>query len=150
MSIPSIHKQLTCGWGSGTSILESFSIESSLTIWSCCKDIHIPAISAMYSNYFRPVRDYLDETFPYRWISGRGTIESLARSADLNLVNLFLWGYLKSKVYFKNSLILKKCETNYVMKFKKMFSNVLRDFPCCPEHCQIDNDRQVEHLIKKI
>lgn len=46
------------------------------------------------------VRQYLDVTFPGRWIGRRGAIEWPPRSPDLTPLDFFLWGYLKSKVYF--------------------------------------------------
>lgn len=51
-------------------------------------------------HYGRAVRDYLDETFPNRWISRRGAIEWPATSPDLTPLDYFLWGYLKRKIYF--------------------------------------------------
>ena len=45
------------------------------------------------------VRNYLNETFPDRWI-GRGSQRLWApRSPDLNPLDFFVWGFLKSKVY---------------------------------------------------
>ncbi|RZC39627.1 hypothetical protein BDFB_015140, partial [Asbolus verrucosus] len=44
-------------------------------------------------NLTRQVRQYLDETFPGRWIGRRDAIEWPARSPDLTLHNFFLWGY---------------------------------------------------------
>jgi hypothetical protein len=43
----------------------------------------------------------LSEMFPARLISRGGNIEWPARSPDLNACDIFLWGYLKSKVYEK-------------------------------------------------
>ncbi|XP_050307733.1 uncharacterized protein LOC126744391 isoform X2 [Anthonomus grandis grandis] len=45
------------------------------------------------------VREYLDRTFPGRWIGRRGAIEWPPRSPDLSPLDFFLWGHLKSKVY---------------------------------------------------
>lgn len=46
------------------------------------------------------VRQYLDEVFPERWIGRRGSLEWPPRSPDLTPLDFFLWGYLKTKVYF--------------------------------------------------
>jgi hypothetical protein len=44
-------------------------------------------------------RNFLDLTYPQQWI-GRGSTHNWpARSPDLNLVDFFLWGHLKSLVY---------------------------------------------------
>jgi hypothetical protein len=50
-------------------------------------------------HYAIPVRAWLDEKFPGRWIGRRGPIEWPARSPDLTPCDFFLWGYLKNIVY---------------------------------------------------
>ena len=45
-------------------------------------------------HYALPIRAYLYEVFPNRWIGRRGTIEWPVRSPDLNPLDYFLWGYL--------------------------------------------------------
>lgn len=45
------------------------------------------------------VQEYLNNTFPNRIISGRGTILWPARSPDLAPNDFFLWGHVKSKIY---------------------------------------------------
>lgn len=45
------------------------------------------------------VTQFLDNSFPNRWIGLRGPIVWPARSPDLTPLDFFLWGYLKSKVY---------------------------------------------------
>ena len=44
-------------------------------------------------------RNYLDQTFPGRWIGGRGPVEWPPRSSDLSPLAYFLWGHRKSVVY---------------------------------------------------
>ncbi|EFN89314.1 hypothetical protein EAI_05291, partial [Harpegnathos saltator] len=44
-------------------------------------------------------REFLNRSFPSRWIGRRGAIEWSARSPDLSPLDFFLWGYLKNKVY---------------------------------------------------
>ena len=51
------------------------------------------------AHYSRNVRQYLHERFPQRWIGRGGHIHWPARSPDLNPLDFFLWGYLKSKIY---------------------------------------------------
>ena len=50
-------------------------------------------------HYAVAVRNYLDATFPGRWIGRRGPIEWPARSPDLTPLDFYLWGKLKAKVY---------------------------------------------------
>ncbi|GFV12386.1 transposable element Tcb1 transposase [Trichonephila clavipes] len=51
------------------------------------------------SHYARHVREYLDRTFPNRWI-GRGVpVTWPPRSPDLSPLDFFLWGAMKGLVY---------------------------------------------------
>jgi inhibitor of nuclear factor kappa-B kinase subunit alpha len=45
------------------------------------------------------VRDYLDRSFPSRWIGCGGTQPWAASSPDLTPLDFFAWGFIKSKVY---------------------------------------------------
>ncbi|KMQ82698.1 hypothetical protein RF55_22113 [Lasius niger] len=50
-------------------------------------------------HFSREARRYLDERFPGRWIGRAGPIAWPARSPDLNPLDYYLWGHLKSIVY---------------------------------------------------
>lgn len=50
------------------------------------------------AHYAASVRKWLSETFP-KWIGRRGDVEWAPRSPDLNPLDIFLWGYLKARVY---------------------------------------------------
>lgn len=45
------------------------------------------------------VRNFLDTTFPGRWIGRDGPTCWLPRSLDITSLDFFLWGYVKDKVY---------------------------------------------------
>ena len=45
------------------------------------------------------VRQHLNETFLEKWIGRGGPVAWPPRSPDLNMLDFFLWGYLKSLVY---------------------------------------------------
>lgn len=132
----------------------------------------IPALVALYPNnnnpqipnnslwyqqdgapphYSRVVRDYLDATFPNRWIGRRGTIEWPPRSPDLTPLDYFLWGYLKSKVYFQRPANIGDLQNRITQEIEQIgpeiISNVLREFEYRLAHCQAVNGRQFEHLI---
>ncbi|XP_066149124.1 uncharacterized protein [Euwallacea fornicatus] len=77
-------------------------------------------------HYAIPVRQFLDETFPDRWIGRRGAIEWSARSPDLSPLDFFLWGHLKSKIYGTASL-MNINKLNQI--FFKMSGNTLNS--CC-------------------
>lgn len=53
------------------------------------------------AHYARPVRDFLDEEYPGRWMGRAGAIAWPARSPDLNPLDFFYWGTIKEKVYGK-------------------------------------------------
>lgn len=69
------------------------------------------------------VRLFLNETFPGRWIGRRGTIEWPARSPDLTPLDFFLWGYLKSKVYFNKPLNVE----NLKIRIRTEIENITPD-----------------------
>ena len=45
------------------------------------------------------VRDFLNETFPNRWIGRNGPTPWPPRSPDITPLDFFLWGYVKHRVY---------------------------------------------------
>ena len=45
------------------------------------------------------VREFLNETFPNRWIGRDGPIPWPPRSPDITPLDFFLWGYVKDIVY---------------------------------------------------
>lgn len=50
-------------------------------------------------HYSRVTRDYLNTTFRDRWIGRGGPVAWPPRSPDLNPLDFFLWGYMKSAMY---------------------------------------------------
>lgn len=53
------------------------------------------------AHYAVRVRQYLNETYPERWIGRLGPILWPPRSPDLNPLDFFYWGCLKEKIYKK-------------------------------------------------
>jgi hypothetical protein len=51
------------------------------------------------AHFSRPVREFLDETFPGRWIGCGGSVEWPPYSPDLTPCDFWLWGMLKDQVY---------------------------------------------------
>ena len=45
------------------------------------------------------VRDYLNATFPNRWIGKNGPTPRPPRSPDITSLDFFFWGYVKDRVY---------------------------------------------------
>ena len=50
-------------------------------------------------HYTRHVRDYLNESFPNRWLGRRGPVAWPPRSPDLTPLDYYLWGHMKTLVY---------------------------------------------------
>jgi len=50
------------------------------------------------AHYSRRVREILDTRFPDRWIGRGGSIAWPARSPDLNVLDYFVWSYIKAFV----------------------------------------------------
>ena len=51
------------------------------------------------THFGQDVRNYLDGSFPNRWIGRGGPVHWPARSLDLSCLDFFLWGALKTTVY---------------------------------------------------
>jgi hypothetical protein len=50
-------------------------------------------------HYTRHVREYLDESFPNRWLGRGGPLAWPPRSPDLIPLDYYLWGQMKALVY---------------------------------------------------
>uniref|UniRef100_V5GU21 Transposable element Tc3 transposase n=1 Tax=Anoplophora glabripennis TaxID=217634 RepID=V5GU21_ANOGL len=50
-------------------------------------------------HFRRDVREFLDNTFPNRWIGRNGPVAWPPRSPDLTPCDFFLWGYMKNLVF---------------------------------------------------
>jgi len=50
-------------------------------------------------HYTRRVREYLNESFPNRWLGRGGPVAWPPRSPDLSSVDYYLWGHMKTLVY---------------------------------------------------
>lgn len=51
------------------------------------------------AHFGRIVRNWLDNNFPERWIGRGGPVPWPPRSPDLTVLDFFVWGFLKEKVY---------------------------------------------------
>jgi len=50
-------------------------------------------------HYTRHVREYLNESFPNRWLGRGGPVSWPPRSSDLTPLDYYLWGHMKTFVY---------------------------------------------------
>jgi Transposase. len=51
------------------------------------------------AHFSMAVREHLHQTFPHRWVGRAGPVLWPPRSPDLNPLDFFVWGYLKTLVY---------------------------------------------------
>lgn len=103
-------------------------------------------------HYSLIARQFLNNTFPNRWIGRRGFIEWPARSPDLNPLDFFLWGYLKSKVYTQRPTDLEELKIRIRYEAGRIppdfLINVTRGFVDRLAYCQQVNGGHFEQLIK--
>lgn len=78
-------------------------------------------------HYALRVRQYLDQTFPDRWIGRRGAIESPPRSSDLSPLDFFLWGHLKSKIYATQPTSLEDLRQRIVNECLQITPQILQN-----------------------
>lgn len=64
----------------------------------CARETLIFQHDGAPAHYSRRVREILDARFPDKWIGRGGPIVWPARSPDLNVLDYFLWGYVKASV----------------------------------------------------
>jgi len=105
------------------------------------------------AHFSQAVRGYLDETYPGRWIGRGGPVSWPPRSPDLTSLDYFLWGYLKSHVYYTpvetveelTAKIFEACELvqNTPGIFERVRQNMVRRCNACIEV----EGRHFEHLL---
>lgn len=102
-------------------------------------------------HYATAVRSYLDELFPGRWIGRGGPREWPPRSPDLNPLDFYLWGYLKSIVYRKGAQTPSELKTMIEEAFHQISSQTLRKVQsACLKRmllCKQQNGGHFEHLL---
>lgn len=101
-------------------------------------------------HYRNIVRDYLNVTFPNRWIGRRGTIEWPPRSPDLAPPDFFLWGYIKSEVYITQPRDLAELRQRIVDVCTQIPPEIvfsaIENFYIRLGRCQIVDGGHFEHL----
>lgn len=100
------------------------------------------------------VREYLNQTFPNRLLTGRGTILWPARCPDLAPCDFFLWGFVKSQIYgFRenraNNLeeLRQLIEHSFQLITPNMLANVRRGFYDRLGYCLAAEGGLIEHLL---
>lgn len=62
----------------------------------------------------------LDAEYGQNWMGRLGPIGWPARSPDLNPLDYFLWGYVKSVVYAEDTLVREECRQKIIQTFESI------------------------------
>lgn len=99
------------------------------------------------------VRQFLDETYGRQWIGRGGPVSWPPRSPDLNPIDFYVWGHLKTLVYerpidTRDDLlrrIIDACET--IRNTYGIFERVRQSMTRRVDACIRENGRHIEHLL---
>lgn len=103
-------------------------------------------------HYATVVRNYLNETFPGRWLGRRGSVDWPARSPDLTPMDYFFWGMAKDYVYKErlpdiDSMKRKITDFfNYINNSPELCETVCRSVAHRLEQCIDADGMQFEHF----
>lgn len=102
-------------------------------------------------HYSRCVREYLRDTLNNQWIGRRGAIEWPARSPDIAPPDFFLWGFIKSKVYFSKPRDVPELRQRIINVCAEippeMIRSAIDNFYARLALCQTVNGEHFEHLL---
>lgn len=103
-------------------------------------------------HYGLNIRAVLNQNFPNRWIGRGGPVNWPARSPDLNPLDFFYWGKLKSRVY--NDIPIASTEElkRRILEASSEISpqqvqNSVNEFYNRLGHCLVQNGNLFEHLL---
>lgn len=103
-------------------------------------------------HYFLPVRQWLNDRFPDKWIGRRGPIEWPPRSPDLTPLDFFLWGHLKSIVYKTQPADIDDLKRRIAAECRsisgEVFRNVREEFENRLYYCLQENGQHFEQLLR--
>lgn len=101
----------------------------------------------------RNVSAYLDTIFPGQWIGTNGPVRWPPRSPDLSILDFFLWGYLKNKLYTVQYQTMADLRDATVVAFRELQArpfiilNALRRIRTMCETCLRHNGEQFEQYL---
>lgn len=99
------------------------------------------------------VRQYLDRQFQDKWIGRGGPVPWPARSPDLNPLDFYLWGHLKSVVYETEVPTVEELQIridnacSMIRRDRTIFAKVRHSLLRRAEMCIETRGRHVEHLL---
>lgn len=103
------------------------------------------------AHYYAEVRTYLNNWRENKWIGRDGPINWPPRSPDLTLMDFFLWGYVKNKVYQEKPTSKENMKERIREVFRNitpaMLNSVLQENIVRFNKCIEEGGRLFEHLI---
>ena len=94
------------------------------------------------------VRDFLNETFPNRWIGRNGPTPWPPRSPDITPLDFFLWGYVKDRVYRTPVRDVETLQSRIIEVLatvnEEMLENTWREIECRLDILRATNGAHVE------
>ena len=105
------------------------------------------------AHFYRGTRDFLNVTYPDKWIGRGGPIAWPPRSPDLTPLDFYLWGHLKSRVYATQSntrqelwqRVQEACRE--VRNTPGIFERVRQSLLRRAQACINEGGRNFEHLL---
>lgn len=105
------------------------------------------------AHFFIAVREHLNRTFGQRWIGRGGPVAWPPRSPDLNPLDFYLWGHLKSLVYAvpinTREQLLERIQAGcqQIRNNPGVFWRVRRSWMRRARSCVESNGGHIEHLL---
>lgn len=99
------------------------------------------------------VTDFLNYTFPQKWIGTNGPIRWPARSPDLSVLDFFLWGYLQNNIYSSRRRTVQQLREATVEAFENLrrrsvvLLNSLRRITKMCQYCIRVNGNHFEQFL---
>ena len=72
------------------------------------------------AHFSRIAREFLNNNYTNRWIGRRGPIASPVCSPDLNPLNFYLWGHLKTIVYDTSVATVEILQNSIIVACEKI------------------------------
>lgn len=106
------------------------------------------------AHYALIVREYLNETFPGRWIGRGGPVLWPARTPDLNPLDFFMWGHLRDLMYDNGPLANEEevvarlfAASAEIQETPGIVANVRRSMSRRVQLCIQERGGHFEHLL---
>jgi len=104
-------------------------------------------------HYTRHVREYLNESFPNRWLGHGGPLAWAQRSPDVTPLDYYLWGHMKTLVYetkIESRAALHDhsfAATEHIRNHPDNVASATRSLLMCAENCLASGGRHFEQLL---